>query len=61
MKDVTELLLASLAFLLGAAAFAVGGQVIREAWRGVFKSARRTAPGQAIDPRRRVQERSGKG
>lgn len=38
MRDVIELILGALAVVLCGAAFAVGGQVIREAWRGAFKA-----------------------
>ncbi len=37
MRDATELILGSLAVVLGLAAFAIGFQVLREAWRGAFK------------------------
>jgi hypothetical protein len=37
MNDITELILGALAIVLGGAAFAVGGQVIRDAWRGALK------------------------
>ncbi|PTT91501.1 hypothetical protein DBR42_03695 [Pelomonas sp. HMWF004] len=43
MTDIVELILGALAFVLCAAAFVLGGQVIREAWRGAFKARDRTA------------------
>jgi uncharacterized membrane protein (DUF2068 family) len=60
MIDATEWILGALAIVLGGAAFAVGGQVIREAWRGVFRTSRSAAwkpvtrgdrPGADIAPR----------
>lgn len=38
MLDATEWILGALVIVLGGAAFAVGGQVIREAWRSGFKA-----------------------
>lgn len=37
MNDMTEMLLGSLAIVLGATALVLGGHVIREAWRDAFK------------------------
>jgi hypothetical protein len=48
MIDATEWILGALAIVLAGAAFAVGGQVIREAWRGVFRRPRATRPGPGL-------------
>ncbi|MEO8278272.1 MAG: hypothetical protein ABI564_01200 [Ideonella sp.] len=48
MNDMTELLLGALAIVLGCAALAVGGQVIRDAWRGVFRKSRPRAPRRTV-------------
>jgi hypothetical protein len=45
MIDAIEWVLGTLAIVLAGAAFAMGGQVIREAWRGAFKAARHELPG----------------
>lgn len=38
MIDAAEWILGALLIVLGGAAFAVGGQVIRDAWRNGFKA-----------------------
>lgn len=38
MLDVTELMLGALVVVLAGAAFALGGRVIRDAWRAGFKN-----------------------
>jgi hypothetical protein len=48
MIDATEWILGALAIVLAAATFAVGGQVIREAWRGVFRKPPATPPGPGL-------------
>lgn len=45
MNDLTQWILGTLALVLGAAAIGVGGQVIREAWRGAFDQAQPVLPG----------------
>lgn len=50
MRDVIELILGALAVVLCGAAFAVGGQVIREARRGASKPpSAGPAPGTTTD------------
>jgi hypothetical protein len=51
MVHITELILGTLAVVLGGAAFAVGWQVLRDAWRGAFgrPSAKRAEPAMASD------------
>ena len=41
MNDITEIILEGLAVVLAGAALAVGGQVLRDAWKGAF-----SAPGE---------------
>lgn len=36
MNDITEIILGGLAVVLAGAALAVGGQVLRDAWKGAF-------------------------
>ncbi len=45
MNDLTQWILGALALVLGAAAVGVGGQIIRDAWRGAFDPAQPVLPG----------------
>lgn len=47
MIDGTELILGTLALVLGGAACAVGGRVLRDAWREIFRNADPVPPDQA--------------
>lgn len=60
MNDLTEVLLGSLAIVLGVTALVLGGHVIREAWRDAFReprvkphplpAAEDAGPGEALQP-----------